>query len=120
MYSPGSLKLAEVVALPFSSFAEVEENRTSPGPRYFAHNTVMPTGSPRRFGRPSSVADSDSIVDAGAVRTVLAACTETAGGRLELIFSLLPPRVVRWRSICHTGFSVATTCCAWPCALSFQ
>ena len=29
-------------------------------------------------------------------------------GRFELTFSLLPPRVVRSRAICHTGFSFAT------------
>src|SRR5580765_348109 len=120
MYSPGSVKLADVVVLPFSSFAEVDEKRTSPGPRYFAQRTVMPTGSPRRLGRPSSVADSERVVDVGVASTVLAASSVTTGGRFELIFSLLPPRVVRCRSICHTGFSVATTCCVCPCALSFH
>src|SRR5438094_10396641 len=102
MYSPGTLKLADVVAVPLSSFAEVEEKCTSPGPRYFAHMTVMPTGSPRRFGRPSSVADRVSVLDDGAATVGADACSVTTGGRFELIFSLLPPRVVRCRSICHT------------------
>src|SRR5580765_783552 len=99
MYSPGSEKLAEVVVLPSSSLALGAEKRTAPGPRYFAHITVRPIGSPRRFGRPSSVAVSVSVVDERPVSIGSAAWTVTAGGRLELIFSLLPPRVVRRRSI---------------------
>ncbi len=120
MYSPGSVKLAEVVALPSASFAVGAEKFTSPGPRYFAHIAVIPTVLPCRFGSPSSVAVRVSVVDAGAVGDCSLARTVTAGGRFELIFSLLPPRVVRRRSICHTGFSVPTTCWVWPCAVSFQ
>ena len=108
-----------VVALPPARFASGALNETSPGPRNFAQLTVMPTGWPRRFGRPSSVAFTVSVVDA-AVNTGSDVCTSTTGGVFELIFSLLPPRVVRSRSICQTGFSVAITCCVWPCDVSFQ
>ena len=86
-------------------------NVTVPGPRYFAHSpSCRParraaSAGRRRWPRRSSVAD------AGRSSRVAAACSVTTGGRFELIFSLLPPRVVRRRSICQTGFSVPTTCC---------
>src|SRR5262249_15310621 len=94
----------------------VAENCTTPGPRYFVHIAVMPTGSlpPRFFGRPSSVAVTVSVAP---LADWFATLTVTAGGRFELTFSLLPPRVVRRRSICHTGFSVAATCWVCPCAV---
>jgi len=50
----------------------------------------------------------------------LVVLSATSGGRFELTFSLLPPRVVRRRSICHTGFNVAMTCSVLPCVVSFQ
>src|SRR6476469_1513366 len=101
MYSPGALKVAAVTALPFVSLPCGSVNETEPGPLYFVQNTVSPTGVPRRAGRPSSVADTAKVAPVtdgfGATSTV------TTGGRFELTFSLLPPRVVRSRSICHTG-----------------
>ena len=42
MYSPGSLKVAVVVALPLASFASAVENCTAPGPLNFVQKTVMP------------------------------------------------------------------------------
>ena len=110
MYSPGSENVAVVAALPFTSFACAALNVTSPGPRYFAQSTVMPAGCPRRIGSPSSVADTVSVVvPRGAATDAVAGCSSTDGGVFELMRSLLPPRVARIRSICHTGLSVPAT-----------
>jgi hypothetical protein len=38
----------------------------------------------------------------------------TTGGVFEFTCSLLPPRVVRRRSICHTGLSVAVIVSVLP------
>src|SRR6478736_2097967 len=118
MYSPGSLNVADVAALPPTSFSSGEENCTAPGPRNLVQNTVRPTGAPRRAGRPSSVAETTN--DAPVTDGFGATSTLTTGGRFELTFSLLPPRVVRSRSICHTGFSVAITCSVLPRVVNFH
>ena len=65
----------------------------------------MPTGAPRRCGQAIvGRRDSESVAAVGGLDSTTS--TFTTGGRFELIFSLLPPRVVRRRLICHTGFSV--------------
>ena len=109
VYSPGSLNVAVAVGLAVDERLLAAANVTLPGPRYFAHSTVMPDGVFGRgaLGRPSSVrrdVQVASLVDRRRRRA--AACTCTTGGVFELMCSLLPPRVVRRRSICHTRFSV--------------
>jgi hypothetical protein len=53
--------VALVSAFPFTSLSCADANCTVPGPRNFAHITVIPTVSPRRLGNPSSVADTLSV-----------------------------------------------------------
>src|SRR4029453_880131 len=92
---------------------------TAPGPRYFAHSTVMPSGlatppSPRRRGSPSSVAETFSVAVAAPATDCVAGVAVTVGGVFELMFWLLPPRVVRRRSICQTAVSIPATLSVLP------
>src|SRR5690348_8478591 len=106
MYSPGSLKFAVVDAFPPSILARAGSNFTFPGPRYFTHSIVIPTGFPFRMGRPSSVADSFSVSESDFPIVFSTGSTLTTGGVLEYGLLMFAPRVVYLRSMIHTGFSV--------------
>jgi hypothetical protein len=51
MYSPGSVKIAFMSARPSVTRLLAGSNRTLPGPRYFDHIAVIPTGLPARDER---------------------------------------------------------------------
>src|SRR5579872_670621 len=115
-YSPGALNVAVAAARPSTILLCAGAKVTLAGPRYVTQLAVIPTGFPPRTGSPSSVAATVRVSGPGPSRVCWAGSRRTTGGVLELMRSLLPPRVVRLRSIIHTGLSEPATCSVLPCA----